>query len=152
MASQVKIGVMNWAGRCFAAVLPDFDVCCLRVKPKLPSLLALLAIAIASGCDQGGTSTKAPPNDSVLRGVLAAYSTASRNLNRPPQNLDELKVIVASVAKDPAALFRSTRDNQDFVIVWGLRLDSVPPGTILACERTGVDGIRQAVTTDGNIR
>jgi hypothetical protein len=117
---------------------------------RLACLVALAVMFV--GCDTGGSTTKPPSNDSIIRGVLPAYATASRNLNRPPENLDELKVVLASVSDDPSSFFRSQRDNEDFLVAWGLNLRSAPPGTILACERTGVDGIRKAVTTDGHLR
>ena len=88
----------------------------------------------------------------MLRGIVRTYTIATRDLGRPPKNLDELKAVVAPAADDPSIYFRSNRDGQDFVVVWGLKLNSTPPGTILAYERAGVDGRRMAVSTDGNMR
>ena len=114
--------------------------------------LFALSLWSAAGCGNGSQPAAAAPNDARLRGVLVTYATATRNLKRPPENLEELKAVVASVADDPAEYFRSAGDNEDFLIVWSMRLNSAPPGTLLACERTGVNGVRKGVTTDGKVR
>ena len=73
------------------------------------------------------------------------------NLNRPPQNIDELKAVLAPVSNDPSQYFLSSRDGQEFVVVWGLNLATAPPDTVVAYERTGADGKRMVVTVNRDI-
>jgi hypothetical protein len=63
--------------------------------------------------------------------------------------MDELKSVLVGAVDDPSPYFRSTRDGQEYVVVWGLQLESVSPDTIIAYERTGVDGNRMVVNRDG---
>ncbi|HEY3392196.1 MAG TPA: hypothetical protein VGK58_05790 [Lacipirellulaceae bacterium] len=63
--------------------------------------------------------------------------------------MDELKSVLAGLLDDPSPYFRSTRDGEEYVVVWGLQLDSVPADAIVAYERTGVDGKRMVITRDG---
>ena len=43
-------------------------------------------------------------------------------------------------------------DGEEFVVVWGLNLESLPADTVLAYERKGVDGKRMVVTLNGEVR
>jgi hypothetical protein len=63
--------------------------------------------------------------------------------------MDELKAVLAGVVDDPSPYFRSTRDGEEYVVVWGLNLDSVSADTVIAYERTGVDGKRMVINRDG---
>jgi hypothetical protein len=63
--------------------------------------------------------------------------------------MDELKAVLAGLVDDPSPYFRSTRDGEEYVVVWGLQLESVPADTIIAYERTGVDGKRMVISRDG---
>jgi hypothetical protein len=66
--------------------------------------------------------------------------------------MDELKAVLAGAVDDPSPYFRSTRDGQDYVVVWGLQLDTIPADTIIAYERTGVDGKRMVINRDGQAK
>jgi hypothetical protein len=113
------------------------------------AFVAACLIASALGC-QSDTDKPPPPKDSNnLRGIIRYYVTATSNLRRPPKNMDELKAVLAGLVDDPSPYFRSTRDGEEYVVVWGLRLDSVPADTIIAYERTGVDGKRMVINRDG---
>jgi hypothetical protein len=87
----------------------------------------------------------------MLRGIIRVYSIASRDLGRPPKNIEELKAVYAGADPDPGRFFRSTRDGQEFVIVWNLNLNSAPGDIVVAHEQTGVDGKRLVITADSNI-
>jgi hypothetical protein len=116
---------------------------------KAIAYLAACLIASAQGC-QSDTDKPPPPKDSNnLRGIIRCYVTATGNLGRPPKNMDELKAVLVGLVDDPSPYFRSTRDAEEYVVVWGLQLDSVPADTIIAYERTGVDGKRMVITRDG---
>jgi hypothetical protein len=94
-----------------------------------------------------------PPTDTnMLRGIIRVYSIASRDLGRPPKSIDELKAVYAGADPDPDKFFRSTRDGEEFVVVWNLDLNNAPGDMVVAHERTGVDGKRLVVTADSNIK
>jgi hypothetical protein len=46
----------------------------------------------------------------------------------------------------------SKRDGEEFVIVWNVNLNNTPADTIVAYERTGVDGKRMVVSANANVR
>ncbi len=87
----------------------------------------------------------------MLRGIIRVYSIASRDLGRPPKSIDELKAVYAGADPDPDKFFRSTRDGEEFVVVWGLDLNNAPADMVVAHERTGVNGKRLVVTADSKI-
>jgi hypothetical protein len=60
--------------------------------------------------------------------------------------------VLKPVTDDPSQYLRSKRDGGDFVVVWGLNLDSAPPDTVVAYERTGADGKRMVVTSTAEVR
>lgn len=105
------------------------------------------------GC---GRHTAPPPPDdpSKLRGVTTLYALATRDLGKPPSDMEQLKQVLAPAAKDPASLLVSSRDGQEFAVVWGLDLvhGSPPTDTILAYEKSGRDGTRLVVTCGGDVR
>jgi hypothetical protein len=114
------------------------------------SLLIALVGMSAGGCNSG--PRVAPPTDSsMLRGIIRVYAIATRDLGRPPQNIEELKAVYQQADPDPAKYVRSARDGEEFVVVWGLRLSSTEPDTVVAYERKGVDGKRMVVTADSKI-
>jgi hypothetical protein len=122
-------------------------------KLCLLRLIAAMPVAAMFGC--GPTETHSGPTDDIgnLRGIARVYTMANRDLGRPPRNVDELKNILAPAMDNPESVFRSQRDGQEFVIVWGLDMvgrDLNSP-TVLAYERTGVDGKRLVVNCAGNV-
>jgi hypothetical protein len=66
--------------------------------------------------------------------------------------MDELKAVYAQADPDPSKYVRSARDGEEFVVVWGLNLENVPADTVLAYEKTGVDGKRMVVSLNGMVR
>jgi hypothetical protein len=115
---------------------------------------AVLVIVALIGCGSRGQQTgPTPTNDANnLRGIIRYYMLATRDLGRPPQNIDELKATLAGAVEDPSPYFRSNRDGQEYVVVWGLQLQELPLDTILAYERTGAGGKRMVVNLDGVAR
>ena len=115
------------------------------------ALLCALAFLAAPGCSQGG-GEPVPTHSDLMRGVVSTYSMAQHNLGRPPKSMDELKAIMAPLVKDPERYFRSERDGEEFVVVWGQNLDTAPDDTVVAYERKGVDGKRMIVNRAGDTR
>jgi hypothetical protein len=94
----------------------------------------------------------APTNPVTLRGIVRLYGMAQRDLRRPPTSMDELKAqLVQVTTDDPAKHLTSTRDGEEFVVAWGMDLNSSPKDTVVAYERKGVDGKRMVVTVDGTV-
>lgn len=121
----------------------------IRKLRKAIAFIGAWLLASSLGC-QSDVDKPPPPKDSNnLRGIIRCYVTATGNLGRPPKNMDELKSVLAGLLDDPSPYFRSTRDGEEYVVVWGLQLDSVPADAIVAYERTGVDGKRMVITRDG---
>ena len=116
---------------------------------KVVSFVGACLITSAYGCGSDVDKPPPPKDSNNLRGIIRCYVTATGNLGRPPQNMDELKAVLAGLVDDPSPYFRSTRDGEEYVVVWGLQLDSVPADTIIAYERTGVDGKRMVINRDG---
>jgi hypothetical protein len=114
-------------------------------------MLILLGITVAAGCD-GGTRVIPPTDASYLRGIVRTYVTAAQNLGRPPKDIEEIKAIYAPVDPDPSKYVRSPRDGEEFVVVWGLDLNSASAETVVAYEREGVDGKRMVVTADSTVK
>ena len=113
--------------------------------------LVVLAVFLVIGCSQSSSNMPKPNDFSLLRGVVSTYRVANSSLGHPPQNIDELKSVLAPLLKDPSEVLRSKRDGEDFVIIWGLDLNSAPGDLVVAYERTGVDGKRMVVTADANV-
>lgn len=113
--------------------------------------MVVVALVLA-GCGEGEPKPPPPTDDSMLRGITRIYSIATRDLGRPPQDMDQLKAVLAPVTDDPSKYLRSTRDGEEFVVVWGLDLANSPANTVVAYERKGVDGTRMFVTADGEVR
>jgi hypothetical protein len=116
-------------------------------------LLVVAASAVFGGCTES-EPTVPPANDTGnLRGIARVYSTAHRNLGRPPQSVEELKQVLGRAMPDPSSVFRSHRDGEEYVIVWGLDLlgrdfNSSAP---LAYEKKGVEGKRLVVDCRGEV-
>jgi len=86
-----------------------------------------------------------PGSTQNLRQIGAAYVKALDKLERPPNNVEELKPFLKEFG-DPATILRSPDDGQDYKILWGVdvRTAKGPNGvmTVLAYEKDGKDGKR----------
>ena len=114
---------------------------------------AMLAATNLAGCQDGEARVPKANDTGNLRGIARVYAMVNRDLGRPPKNVEELKAILAPAMADPSSAFRSQRDGQDYVIVWGLDMVGRDLNTpaILAYERTGVDGKRMLVRCNGEV-
>jgi hypothetical protein len=125
-----------------------------RALPKKAlTAVAVLASLISMGCGRGEVVSPSAGDSSKLRGIARVYAMAARDLGRPPANVEELKSILAPVMDDPASMFRSSRDGEDFVIVWGRDLAGKDFNTvqILAYERQGAGGTRMILDCRGEV-
>ncbi len=118
---------------------------------RLSGAIAMLVAVL--GCDRTpSTVVQTPPDTSALRGIIRYYQTATGELGRPPKNMEELKAPLAPLTDEPDKYLRSTRDGEEFVVVWGLQLTKLPLDTIIAYERKGVDGKRLVLDLNGVVR
>jgi hypothetical protein len=113
-------------------------------------IIASWLLGASVGCQK--ESGPPPPTDpNMLRGIVRIYGIAANELKRPPQNMEELKTVLAPVTNEPDKFLRSTRDGQEFAVVWGMQIDQTAPDTVIAHEQKGVDGKRMVVTADGTV-
>ena len=112
--------------------------------------LALAVVSFAMCLSGPGCSSPPPaavpmnPSFSNLRIIRTAYVRASQQLDRPPENLQELMPYLKE-AGDPATILRSPDDGQDYKIVYGVDILHGEPGhwPVIAYEqRGGADGKR----------
>jgi hypothetical protein len=114
-------------------------------------VVAALPLGWLVGC-QAEQGPPAPTNPVVLRGIVRLYGMAQSNLGRPPRNMDELKAVLAQVTTDdPSKHLTSTRDGEEFEVVWGINSSTSSTDTVVAYEKKGVDGKRMVVTVDGTV-
>jgi len=83
-----------------------------------------------------------------LQAVARAYGRALAS-GKTPTKLTDLEVYLKEDG-DPAELTRSSRDQELFVILWGTRFTEPEP-RIYAHEKTGKDGKRFVLMTDGAV-
>jgi hypothetical protein len=120
-------------------------------------VVGLLVALAGFGCSK----SKPPPPAPVaaqLRAIGAAYFAATRELDHPPNNKEEL-VRYIKLAKpnpedpenpetvNPAEVLRSPNDNEEFVILWGVDVMSLNTSKqnmlpVIAYEKNGKDGKR----------
>lgn len=146
MASQVLHSLSSRGNRFGSTEI----VIRLRYIMRLMLVVSGVPLLVA-GCSSSN-STAPPPDVTLLRGIIRTYATAARDLGRPPKNIDELKAVLAPVSKDPSEYLRSSRDGEEFAVVWDLNLSTAPQDTVLAYERKGVDGKRMVVLLNGETR
>jgi hypothetical protein len=77
-----------------------------------------------------------------LRIIKSAYLKATNELNRPPQNLEDLMPYLKA-SGDPAKILRSPEDGQEYKILWNVDIINVQGKLpIIAYEQRGKDGMR----------
>src|SRR5262245_9262933 len=83
-------------------------------------IFVLTVAVVVLGCGTTpSTVVKPPPDTSALRGITRYYQTAAGQLGRPPKQMSELRAVVATLTDEPDKYLRSTRDGEEFVVVWG---------------------------------
>jgi hypothetical protein len=113
----------------------------------------LMAATFVAGCGSKSDVPVGKAAENIRKLALAYVQFAATNKGIGPSNKDALASFLAKqnrLSREAAeAYFVSPRDNQPYVIRWGLRpLGSasigpdVPEPSIIIIERTGVDGVR----------
>ena len=113
--------------------------------------LGLLALTCGPGCGNSVEETKVKGQvGQNLETLSKAYAAATEKNGRPPSGPDELKPFLPPNA-EPDAVFRSARDGQPFVILWGADprtgMDLKP--LVIAYEKDGKGGSRFVYTAMG---
>ena len=88
-----------------------------------------------------------------LDAIQAAYEAASDKYRRPPRDRAELEKFLADGVG--ANVFRSPRDEHDFVIAWGAdlrHLERQAEPVVIAYEKDGSNGERFVLTSMGTFR
>jgi hypothetical protein len=104
----------------------------------------LLVMGIA-GCGSGN-DVKDPPASKFRLGAIGwAYGKATEALGRPPANKEEILPYLKEKG-DPDELLRSSVDNQEFGINWGIDFNKLKPSArhamVTAYEKEGQNGKR----------
>jgi hypothetical protein len=111
----------------------------------------LLPTLLAAGCSSGSVVVSKPlePVHERLVQIGAAYTRYNTQYERPPTQADQLTPFLKEYG-DPDQILRSPRDNEPFVVCWGLdvltpKMTKAVP--VLAYERQGAGGRRYVLTT-----
>ena len=113
--------------------------------------LGLLVVIPGLGCSSSVEQTKMQGEVAgTLSTIAKAYLAATQKNGRAPNGPDELKPFLPPDS-DQEAMFRSTRDGQPFVILWGADprtgMDLKP--LVIAYEKDGSGGNRFVYTAMG---
>jgi len=105
----------------------------------------LLVFGTAPGCSRSSsTAPSLSPAEDRLYTIGKAYIQANSKLGRGAKNFAEIKSFLPSDAPDD--LLRSPNDGEEFVILWGVDFNKLPPGAdpyyVGAYEKTGTGGKR----------
>ena len=125
--------------------------------------LLLLMPALFSGCGSDADLIESPAGVR-LRGLAAVILDYSVNVGKGPPNADDLKKYMKTAMQgfqlqmngidpnDVDAAFVSLRDNQPFVVRWGVGLTVSKNNTpVLAYEKDGKDGKRLLAYANGKL-
>ncbi len=114
------------------------------------TVLAFALAALASGCSSKTADKSAGEVGGNLTTIAKAYFRAMETNRRPPSGPEDLKPFLPRDAAQDS-LFRSARDGQPFVIVWGTDprggMDLKP--LVIGYEKVGKDGDRMVFTAMG---
>jgi len=103
--------------------------------------LSLLAI---SGCSRGSSEQTLTPVEDRLVKIASAYNHATIQLQRAPKEMSEIRPYLTTDGDD---VTRSPIDGEEFVILWGVEYNKLPPKredpfTVAAYEKRGAGGKR----------
>jgi hypothetical protein len=106
-----------------------------------------LASCCALGCGSAPVEREADPTALNFKRISQAYREATNDLERPPQNLDELLPFLKKVNPgEPSEILRSPNDGLDYTILWGIDFHTAQAKEkkflVLVYEKHGKDGRR----------
>lgn len=119
----------------------------------------VLLLAIC-GCGPSGLIVgQVDPTRAKLQQISGAYLAATVKANRPPTKPEELLPFLGDKStpdEEKREIFRSNKDSEEFVIVWGVDLrkagtDELPRDVIFAYEKKGKDGKRYVLKTPTDV-
>jgi hypothetical protein len=109
------------------------------------ALATVLLFFTVVGCSSKHADQHLSETEDHLYAFGKAYIQASVQLNRGPKSISEIKSFLPADA--PSDLLRSPNDGEEFVILWGVDFNKLPPVDgdpyyIGAYEKTGKNGKR----------
>jgi hypothetical protein len=109
----------------------------------------LLACFLPLACSGPPPAVKQNEADNLVK-IQTAYNLATKELGRPPANLDELLPRLKQHG-DPDTLLRSPRDGQPYVINWKVDIHNIQtmPPPVVAYEQKGAGGKHYVLTVMG---
>ncbi len=120
------------------------------------SWLIILGLCL-SGCSSAPIVVEKPldPTAGNLLRIGAAYMQFCAQNNRPPSGVKDIQPALTKAGGSDQTL-QSTHDGQPLVICWGVDVIKGAPWAkstpVLAYEKQGADGIRNVLTTMGNVQ
>ena len=106
----------------------------------------LVGVLALEGCSKTG-KVEAPlnPTEENLQKIGKAHVQSCYRLGRPPKDIEELKPSFEGEFSND--LLRSPNDGEDFVIIWNIDFNKLPPNendpfTVGAYEKRGTGGKR----------
>jgi hypothetical protein len=106
--------------------------------------MMLLGTLTLAGCFHGGDEHKLTPTEDRLLKIAMAYTNATNHLKRAPNGIAEIQPYFDGDVND---ITRSPNDGEEFVILWGVDFNKLPPHredpfTVAAYEKNGSKGSR----------
>lgn len=125
----------------------------MRQPTNIPKSFVLLAILLSAsaGCSSKPSADVAAVDETEnLYKIERAYDAATKRLNRPPADVEQLKPFLREHG-DPDTILKSPRDGQPYVIIFNadIRKGFEMPPPIVAHEKAGVNGKRYVLTVMG---
>jgi hypothetical protein len=121
----------------------------LRHRALIRLACGLLVCFLPAACSGPPPVINQNEADNLVK-IQTAYNLATKELGRPPANLDELLPRLKQFG-DPDTLLRSPRDGQPYVINWKVdihNIQSLPP-PVVAYEQKGAGGKHYVLTVMG---
>lgn len=108
--------------------------------------LVLVLLIGSSGCGRSPEVIVDPTTDRLGK-ILQMYSQATREAEKPPRSIADLKAI-AKKREYGDEVFKSENDGEPFVIVWGIDIRNPhPTPPVIAHEKVGRAGKKWVVDT-----
>jgi len=104
-----------------------------------------LACLCAVGCGSGAVEKQRDPSVQKIKSISRAYLEATKDLNQPPRNLEELMPFLKKYG-EPSEILRSPHDGQEYTILYGVDYRNIHERgntfPVLVYEKQGTAGQR----------